>query len=149
MSRLCGCFCSWGSGRKHFIAQGSVMLPVRVVSPTKIDRPCCLHFAKSSWGKQNNHLRWSARSGQGWLEVVEALSKTFRDLAEKSSCQHPLLGMFKTFTFSCFLSEQGCRQDLPSSPCDGACSCVSIGLPLPASFSCGNRRYGQEKRHIW
>lgn len=90
MSSLCGCFCSWGSSRKHFIAQGSVILPVWVVSLTEIDSPCCLHFAKSSWGKQNNHLRWSARSGQGRLEVVEALSKTFTDLAEKSSCQRPL-----------------------------------------------------------
>lgn len=90
MSRLRSCFCSRGSGRKHFIAQGPVILPVWVVSPTKIDRPRCLRFAKSSWGKQNNLLRWSARSGQGRLEVVEALSKTFTDLAEKSSCQRPL-----------------------------------------------------------
>lgn len=89
-SSLCSCFCSWGSGRKHFMAQRSVILPVWVVFLTKIDGPCCLHFEKSSWGKQNNHLRWSARSGHGRLEVVEALSKIFTDLAEKSSCQRPL-----------------------------------------------------------
>ena len=47
------------------------------------------------------------------------------------------------------LCERGCGQGSSFYSSDGGHSGTSIGLPLPASLSCGNRRYGQEKRHIW
>lgn len=43
----------------------------------------------------------------------------------------------------------GFRQGFSLSSSDDGFSPDFIGLPASASLSCGNWRYGQEKRHIW
>lgn len=111
----------------------------------KRDRLCCLQFAESSRGSKT--IFRGGRPGVakgGWRGGSAELSlcRTGRNAKGTASLLLTSLQLLP-------LCQQGFRQGFSLSSSDDGFSSAFIGLLVSASLSCGNWRYGQEKRHIW